>query len=68
MSDSNASNGEQRIEMPVPGGRTVVVNCRWWFAGQVPSIGPPKPKSVLARVTLDDGLVVDVEIETRTAG
>lgn len=68
MSDSNASNGEQRIEMPVPGGRSVVVTCRWWLGGQVPSIGPPKPKSVLARVRLDDELVVDMEIETRAPG
>ena len=68
MSDINDSNGEQRIEMPVPGGRTVIVICRWWLGGQVPSIGPPRPNSVVTRVRQDDDLVVDVEIETGASG
>lgn len=63
MSDISISNGEQRMDLQLPGGRRIVVICRWKLGGQVPSLGLPKPKSVLARVALDDDLVVDMEMQ-----
>lgn len=50
-------------EFDLHDGRRVVVRCRWYLSGNVPVLGPPKPKGIYCNGGVEDNVRAEVSVD-----